>query len=126
MTKIKLNPTYPNDFMTLHTGHVFYKENNKLGKDAVSIDVDLADPRNGQIKALLNQGLLVKEEGGSQTIKSNESPYTMQEVKTKSNDDKIEETKEVKQKETQDDKNSDDTSTETTTNTKEKPNKDKE
>lgn len=96
MTKIILHEQYPNDFMTLHTGEVFYKKNNSLGINATPIDVDLDSPKNFAIKELVKQGLLVTvNESSAKIIDDKPSKDSLKEVKTKKNDEEL---SQVKQK----------------------------
>jgi hypothetical protein len=61
MVHVKLNEKYSNEFLTTHSGYVFYRKHNTLGRDENIIDIDL---NNFEAAALLQQGVLklVKED----------------------------------------------------------------
>ena len=56
--KVRLNENYPNDFLTVHTGQIFYRKGNRLGKDENIVEID--SDANPEFKQLLNQQYLIE------------------------------------------------------------------
>lgn len=86
MVKVKLNPKYPNDFITLQSGHVFYRKENSLQKEENVHDVS---EENWEAKRLIESGklILVDNEKIQNTIPK---AQTIKETKTVKNDEEIE------------------------------------
>lgn len=56
MVKVRLNENHVNEFLTTHTGYVFYRKHNGLNKEMNIVDVK---PNDTEVLNLISQGVLI-------------------------------------------------------------------
>jgi len=64
--KIKVNDNYPNDFLTIQTGHIFHRKGNSQDKP---MSVHELDKDNFEMNCLFNDKVLVPVEDEPKEIK---------------------------------------------------------